>query len=223
MIVNPLLTEFMLRTEAQCDHRNAGCRVCSAARYSLGELLIVTTWLGALVTLSPALTAVAILSTASVIAAEIGASRFRRLGRTLRRVAARRASATGNNILRDLAEAIRARGEYRWVGIYRIADDVVTLVAWAGTCPPAHPRFPRDRGLTGVAIRERAVIVSNDVDDDPRYLTAFGDTRSEMIAPIMRAGQVVGTIDVESGHRDAFAERDIEFIRGVTTVAPVVL
>ena len=46
--------------------------------------------------------------------------------------------------------------------------------------------------------------------EDPRYLTVFGSTRSEIIVPILdRAGRkVVGTIDVESEEVDAFSEED---------------
>jgi putative methionine-R-sulfoxide reductase with GAF domain len=47
-----------------------------------------------------------------------------------------------------------------------------------------------------------------DVADDPRYLTAFGSTRSEIIVPILNGqrDQVVGTIDVESERANAFEE-----------------
>ena len=49
-----------------------------------------------------------------------------------------------------------------------------------------------------------------DVREDPRYLTAFGSTHSEIIVPVMdRTGRkVVGTIDVESEQMDAFSEQD---------------
>jgi putative methionine-R-sulfoxide reductase with GAF domain len=45
-----------------------------------------------------------------------------------------------------------------------------------------------------------------DVLADPRYLTAFGTTRSEIIIPVFDgAGEsVVGTIDVESEKPNAF-------------------
>jgi putative methionine-R-sulfoxide reductase with GAF domain len=43
------------------------------------------------------------------------------------------------------------------------------------------------------------------MDADPRYLTALGSTRSEIIVPILNdQGEVVGTIDVESERSNAF-------------------
>ena len=49
-----------------------------------------------------------------------------------------------------------------------------------------------------------------DVSKDPRYLTAFGSTRSEIIVPVLdpTGRKVVGTIDVESDRVDAFSEED---------------
>jgi putative methionine-R-sulfoxide reductase with GAF domain len=53
--------------------------------------------------------------------------------------------------------------------------------------------------------------VVGEVSKDPRYLTAFGSTRSEIIVPIVdrSGGKVVGTIDVESEKVDAFTEEDL--------------
>ena len=53
-----------------------------------------------------------------------------------------------------------------------------------------------------------------DVASDPRYLTAFGSKRSEIIVPIFRVGDglVVGTIDVESEHANAFSSEVQAFL-----------
>lgn len=108
------------------------------------------------------------------------------------------------------AEALRAWRGYRWVGVYEVGEDEVELIAFAGPGIPAHPRFPLTKGLTGVAVAAQHTIVSNDVSSDPRYLTAFDTTGSEMIVPIkdLAGGRVIGTIDVESDAIGAFDEPD---------------
>jgi L-methionine (R)-S-oxide reductase len=108
------------------------------------------------------------------------------------------------------AEVIRRIGPYRWVGIYDITPEDAVVIAWSGDGPPAFVRFPVVAGLTGEAVRSRETVVSNDVLHDPRYLTSFAGTRSEIIVPVFDAdgSRVVGTIDVESGNLDAFAKRD---------------
>jgi GAF domain-containing protein len=108
-----------------------------------------------------------------------------------------------------LAEQIRKAGGYRWVGIYAVGREEISVIGWSGPEAPAHPRFPKDRGLCGAAAASRSTVVVGDVANDPRYLTTFGTTRSEIVVPVKRAtGEVVALIDVESAHRDAFTSQD---------------
>jgi L-methionine (R)-S-oxide reductase len=113
--------------------------------------------------------------------------------------------------LQGIAALIRKSGDFRWVGLYEVdkqAAQVVNLV-WDGAGAPEFPRFPIGEGLTGSAIQERQVINVGNVASDPRYLTAFGSTRSEIIVPIFDEGRgnVVETIDVESERLNAFDEQ----------------
>ena len=105
---------------------------------------------------------------------------------------------------------IRHSRGYRWVGIYDVGPELVSIVAFSGPSAPAYPQFPVTKGLTGSAIREKRTIVVGDVGCDPRYLTAFGNTLSEIIIPVIdeTAGAVVGTIDVESERKNAFSAED---------------
>ncbi len=107
---------------------------------------------------------------------------------------------------------IRAARNYRWVGIYHVLEDEIAVIGWTGDAP-ALPRFPRTQGLNGESARTGAPLVVNDVSRDPRYLTTFGSTRSEMIVPIRSsAGQIMGTIDVESDRVNAFGEDNVRFV-----------
>jgi GAF domain-containing protein len=92
--------------------------------------------------------------------------------------------------------------------VYEVTSTEVVNLAWSGPAPPAHPRFPAGRGLTGAAIRARATVVSNDVASDPRYLTAFASTGSELIVPVVVGDRVVGTLDVEDERNDTFSDDD---------------
>jgi GAF domain-containing protein len=107
------------------------------------------------------------------------------------------------------AELIRAGTGRRWVGIYRVTTREVRNLGWSGPAPPAYPAFPADQGLTGAAVRSGSTVVSNDVATDPRYLTNQDTTGSELIVPILIAGAVVGTLDVEDPRTSAFEESDV--------------
>jgi len=112
--------------------------------------------------------------------------------------------------LQSVAELLRSSGRYRWVGLYDVdrAAGTVTNIVWSGPGPPEYPAFPITKGLTGAVISTRKTVNIGDVAADPRYLTAFGTTKSEIIVPVFdRAGEnVVGTIDVESEKPNAFPE-----------------
>jgi GAF domain-containing protein len=113
--------------------------------------------------------------------------------------------------VRDLtasAARIRRDGGYRWVGIYEVTDGEIAIAGWDGPNEPAYPRFPRTQGLCGAAVETGETVVVGDVASDPRYLTTFASTRSEIVVPILRAGAVVGVLDVESDRSEAFGHDD---------------
>jgi L-methionine (R)-S-oxide reductase len=94
-----------------------------------------------------------------------------------------------------------------WVGLYDIdtSREEVRNLVWDGPGPPEYPTFPITEGLTSSAIAKKRTVNIGDVGADPRYLTALGSTRSEIIVPILNdQGEVIGTIDVESGRSNAF-------------------
>jgi L-methionine (R)-S-oxide reductase len=113
-----------------------------------------------------------------------------------------------------LAEMIRKLGEYRWVGVYDVGAENVSIIAWSGPGAPQYPTFPVTKGLTGAAIQQKKAVVVGDVRNDPRYLTAFGSTVSEIIVPVLAPGEdrVIGTVDVESEQANAFGQRDQRMI-----------
>jgi L-methionine (R)-S-oxide reductase len=114
-----------------------------------------------------------------------------------------------------LAEQIRRAGDYRWVGIYEVGPEEISVVGWSGPAPPEHPSFPKNSGLCGAAAASGSTVVVEDVTKDPRYIPTLGDTRSEMVVPAKRStGEVVGLIDVESGNVDAFTPIDLRLLEG---------
>lgn len=107
-----------------------------------------------------------------------------------------------------IADAIREAGAYRWVGIYdvNVRSGLVSNIAWSGPSAPAYPVFPITKGITSRAITARKIVNVGDVASDSNYLTALDSTRAEMIVPILddTGDRVIGTIDVESQHLNAF-------------------
>jgi L-methionine (R)-S-oxide reductase len=119
-------------------------------------------------------------------------------------------SACNNRVLalQSAADALRRSGGYRWVGLYDVdhANAMVRCIVFSGPGAPEFPTFPIGKGLTSSAISSGKTVNVGDVATDPRYLTAFGSTRSEIIVPVHDATRalVIGTIDIESERANAF-------------------
>jgi len=103
---------------------------------------------------------------------------------------------------------------YTWAGIYLLEGDELVLGPYIGK-PSPHTRIPLNRGICGAAASEKTTIIVDDVHSDPRYLACSIETRSEIVAPIMRGDTVLGEIDVDSDGVAAFGQRDRELLETV--------
>jgi L-methionine (R)-S-oxide reductase len=103
---------------------------------------------------------------------------------------------------------------YTWVGIYLLEGDELVLGPFIGK-PSPHTRIPLGQGICGAAATEQATIIVDDVHADPRYLACSLETRSEIVVPIMREGQVLGELDIDSDVPAAFGPRDRELLEAV--------
>jgi L-amino acid N-acyltransferase YncA/putative methionine-R-sulfoxide reductase with GAF domain len=116
--------------------------------------------------------------------------------------------------LRQAARSVRASGDFRWVGIYRVTAAHVHLLAFDGPGPPSYPTFALGKGLSTRAVTERRTVVADDTANDASYLEAFATTAAEIIVPVFGSdGTVIGTLDVESDRAGAFtagAARSLE-------------
>ncbi len=109
----------------------------------------------------------------------------------------------------------RSVPHYNWVGIYLVKENELILTAWDGPEPTQHTRIPIGQGICGLAAREKSTVIVDDVHKDPRYLACFSYTRSEMVVPIMKAGKVLGEIDIDSDTHAAFSAQDERFLAEV--------
>jgi GAF domain-containing protein len=110
--------------------------------------------------------------------------------------------------MRRVVTVLKARIPfYSWVGIYQLVGDELVLGPYLGK-PSPHTRIPLGRGICGAAATDKATIIVDDVNSDPRYLACSADTRSEIVVPVMRGSTVLAEIDVDSDTPAAFGDRD---------------
>jgi GAF domain-containing protein len=104
--------------------------------------------------------------------------------------------------------------DYTWVGVYLLEGRELVLGPFLGK-PSPHTRIPLGRGICGAAATEKATIVVDDVNADSRYLACSLETQSEIVVPIMRDGDVLGEIDIDSDRRAAFGADDRALLEAI--------
>jgi L-methionine (R)-S-oxide reductase len=104
---------------------------------------------------------------------------------------------------------------YSWIGFYRVEGGELVLGPWRGPQATEHVRIPVGKGICGAAAASGATEVVEDVAADPRYLSCFVSTRSEIVVPVSRGGRVVGEIDIDSDRPGAFDDHDRAFLERV--------
>ena len=127
--------------------------------------------------------------------------------------------------MRETVTLLKARlPHYTWAGIYLLEGEELVLGPYLGK-PSPHTRIPLGRGICGAAATERATIVVDDVNSDPRYLACSIETRSEIVVPIIAAegsgpdsGRVLGELDIDSDQPAAFGPADRELLEAVAAV-----
>jgi L-methionine (R)-S-oxide reductase len=121
----------------------------------------------------------------------------------------------------DTVALLKARQpHYTWAGIYLLEGDELVLGPYLGK-PSPHTRIPLGRGICGAAATERATIIVDDVNSDPRYLACSIETRSEIVVPIIAAGahgRVLGELDIDSDATAAFGAADRQLLEAVAAL-----
>lgn len=119
-----------------------------------------------------------------------------------------------SDIVYDLKEAFP---KYNWVGIYLLNGDNLHLETYLGK-PPVHTKVKVSEGICGAGVREKKTIMIGDVCGDSNYLSCDINVKSEIVVPIMKEGEILGVIDIDSIKRNAFTDEDKEFLEEVSKI-----
>lgn len=103
---------------------------------------------------------------------------------------------------------------YDWVGIYLVEGDELLLGPFLGP-PSPHARIKIGSGICGAAADSGETTVVDDVQADSRYLACSLHTRSEIVVPVFKNGQVVAELDIDSNKPAAFTTEDRDFLEAV--------
>ena len=93
-----------------------------------------------------------------------------------------------------------------WAGFYLLRDGELVLGPFQGQ--PACVRIPLGRGVCGTAAVRRESLIVPDVHAFPGHISCDAASRSEIVVPLLRSGELVGVLDVDSPDPDRFDDAD---------------
>jgi L-methionine (R)-S-oxide reductase len=116
--------------------------------------------------------------------------------------------------LANVAAALKEQFGWLWTGFYLVKGDELVLGPFQG--PVACTRIKKGKGVCGTAWAESRTLLVPDVEKFPGHIACCSLSRSEIVVPVIRSGQVVAVLDVDSTSLAAFDETDQQYLERIT-------
>lgn len=96
--------------------------------------------------------------------------------------------------------------DVNWVGFYRNIEGELVLGPFQGR--PACIRIPFGSGVCGAAAKTRQVQRVDDVNAFAGHIACDAASVSELVVPLVRDGELIAVLDIDSPKRGRFTEED---------------
>lgn len=117
--------------------------------------------------------------------------------------------------LANTTSALKMTFDFFWVGFYLVENDELVLGPFQG--PIACTRIAFGKGVCGSAWKQDETLVVPDVDAFPGHIACSSDSKSEIVIPIRKNGQVVAVLDVDSAALNDFDQVDADHLNELCT------
>lgn len=126
------------------------------------------------------------------------------------------------NVYANLSNASALLNQFfdriNWVGFYLMDGNELVLGPFQGL--PACIRIPLGRGVCGTVAKTKEGLVVPDVNAFPGHIACDAASRSEVVVPLIKDGEVFGVLDIDSPELNRFTEDDLA---GLTQVAEALM
>ncbi len=103
-----------------------------------------------------------------------------------------------------------------WAGFYWMKQGGLVLGPFQGK--PACVRIALGKGVCGTAARERRTMVVPDVNEFPGHIACDSASRSEVVVPLVKDGELLGVLDLDSPEPRRFDEADAKGLEAVARI-----
>lgn len=100
------------------------------------------------------------------------------------------------NAANAAAALYHALPDLNWAGFYLLRGEELVLGPFQGR--PACVRIPLGRGVCGTAAARRQSVLVPDVEAFPGHIACDTASRSELVVPLLRGGELLGVLDLDS-------------------------
>lgn len=101
--------------------------------------------------------------------------------------------------------------DINWAGFYIWKQDQLVLGPFQGKT--ACVRIDEDKGVCGTAYSQRKIMLVEDVNEFPGHIACDPNSRSEIVLPIIVAGEVIAVLDIDSPKKARFDKIDHKYLK----------
>ncbi len=113
----------------------------------------------------------------------------------------------------NVSAALHEQFAWLWTGFYIVKNGVLVLGPFQG--PVACTRISKGRGVCGTSWETQKTILVPDVEKFPGHISCNSRSRSEIVVPALKNGEVVAVLDVDSEHLDQFDDIDKQYLERI--------
>jgi len=121
----------------------------------------------------------------------------------------------------NVAALIQEAFHFWWTGFYRVIDNQLVLGPFQG--PVACTRIGFGKGVCGTSWKERKTLVVEDVEQFPGHIACSSESKSEIVVPLIKQGEVIGVLDIDSERLATFDQTDKEWLEQIAEATAAVL
>ena len=96
--------------------------------------------------------------------------------------------------------------DVNWAGFYLLKGQDLVLGPFQGK--PACTRIGPGKGVCGAAAEKRETVVVENVNEFPGHIACDARSKSEIVVPLIKAGRLLGVLDVDSAMLSRFDDED---------------
>ena len=116
----------------------------------------------------------------------------------------------------NIIAALKYGMDFFWVGIYFVKNNELVLGPFQGSV--ACTRIAFGKGVCGTAWKEKKTIIVEDVEKFPGHIACSSDSKSEIVIPCFKTGEVFAVLDVDSDKLSSFDKMDKKHLEEIGAI-----